>query len=190
MERVNLAKRSAVSQFYENGVSLTVSKIINRLPIAGSVANHEAAHIVVAGTIRRATIIRSGNALGTTEPVKMTAAAAAAAAAMGYGGFGWDKFLTENYLGVAFESAKAQARAKLKGREEVRQEIATLLQIRKTIGQTDVDEAYENVRLRRNGIYPVEIKVFYKKGPIRRYTAKSYHEQVLIPGEWLNLSAA
>ena len=96
MERLSLASSSFASQTREDGTVVNVRKIELNRPIPGSVAEHEAAHVVAAGNIVSATIIPSGEALGTTQPVKLTAAAAAAAEAMGHDGTGWDMFLTEH----------------------------------------------------------------------------------------------
>ena len=173
-----------------DGTSIRVRRIEESRAIPGSVAQHEAAHVIASDGIESATIIPSGNALGTTTPKRMTPAAAGAAAAMGHRGVGWDLFLAQHVMGVHAESAKSQARAVLSGQEEEMHEVASLLEERKTIGQPDVDEARRNVRNRREGIFPVEVSIQSAHGELQIHKTESYHGKVLVPGEWLELGKA
>lgn len=179
MERLNISK--PVAKTYENGVTVQ-ARIIEPLkrPIPGETAEHEAAHVVAAGEIVYATIIPSGNALGATKPVRMTAAAAAAAEAMGHSGTGWDMFLTEHYLGVDPGIAKSAAKAALSGRQEEIEEVASLLEERKTIGQGDVDQARRNVEKRRDGIHPVEVQISSPEGQTKVVTTLSFRGEIKI----------
>ena len=178
MERLNLASSASITQELEDGTTVSAQRIEEPRVVPGSVAEHEAAHVVASGEIVMATIIPSGDASGTTQPVKMTAAAAAAAEAMGHDGTGWDMYLTKYVLGVDPGVAKSAARSALSGRAEEMYEVASILQKRKTITQVDVEEARQNVRDRRQGIFPVEIKIITPDGKISRLTANSFRYEV------------
>lgn len=180
MERLNLSSVSLVTKTLEGGTTITARKIETPRPFPGSVAEHEAAHVVAAGEIVSATIIPSGDTLGTTQPVKMTATAAAAAEALGHSGTGWDMYLTEYVLGVDPGTAKAAARSALSGRDEEIFEVATLLEERKTIGQSDVDEARQNIIERRQGIFAVEVEIGEPGKKIRSFPTKSFRGEVKI----------
>lgn len=180
VERLSLASNGPASMSYEDGTTVTVRKMEPARPMPGSVAEHEAAHVVAAGEIVNATIIPSGDALGTTTPVRMTAAAAAAAEAMGHSGTGWDMFLTEHYLGVDRHTAKAAARAALSGKQEEMHEVATLLQERGTIGQSDVNEAWKNVDNRRHGIHIVEVQINKPGEKTQTHRLQSFRNEIKI----------
>jgi hypothetical protein len=157
-----------------------------RTPVAfgpsGSTAKHEAAHVVASkGKIRRATIIRQGDALGSTEPVELTPAAAAAAAADGHDGTSWDQFLTERYMGVSFSTAKSAAHAEMAGKDLEKEAVASTLQRKGTIFQADVDEAYRQADKARKGIASVEIVLIDHTGKMTQHkeeTAKTT-EQIM-----------
>lgn len=174
----------------ESGFSIRVRNIDISRPTPGPVAQHEAAHVVAAGEIHSATIIPRGDALGTTTPKVMTAAAAGAAAARGHRGVGWDLFLAKHAFGADADSAIAQGRAALSGKEDEVEEVATILQERGTIDQSHVYQARENVRKRRDGVHPVEVYIKSTHGELRVYQAESHRDKVLIPGEWLELDKA
>ena len=87
MERLNVTGTSTVIKTLESGTIVRARSGEARRSIPGPVAEHEAAHVVAAGKIVSATIIPSGDALGTTQPVKMTAQAAAAAWAVIFTGW-------------------------------------------------------------------------------------------------------
>jgi hypothetical protein len=165
---------------FENGFSVSVRKIECPRQIPGSVAKHEAAHVIASRKIISATIIPSGNALGTTVPEKMTPAAAAAADALGYDGTGWDMHLCEHYLRVSPGIARAAAKKELSGQEEEMFEVASILEERKTIGQKEVEEARENVRRKRRGIHVVEVQIFSPQGNVRSFNAESFKGEVSI----------
>lgn len=179
-ERISLTPNKTVSKTFEDGTSVK-ARITNpqRLKF-GRTAEHEAVHVVAARDIVSADNIPRGSALGTTRPVKLTAVAAAAPAALGHGGTGWDQFITEKYLGVNFETAKRAARSALSGKEEEIEEVATLIEERRVITQTDVNEARRNVRERRQGIFPVELKVVRPCGETYSYATRSFHSKVFI----------
>lgn len=179
MERLRLST-GVVTRAFDNGTTISASKLERPRKIPSSVAKHEAAHVVAAGEIVMATIIPSGDALGRTQPVKMTAAAAAAAEALGHDGTGYDMYLTEHILGVDPGVAKSAARSALSGRDEEIYEVATLLEERGTIGQSDVKEAKQNVCDRRQGIFPVEIRISTPEGKTARFTAKTFRHEVKI----------
>ncbi len=145
MERLDLSSGAMTFRESAGGVEVKAQKIEIARPMPGSVAQHESAHIVAAGKIKSATIIPSGNALGTTTPEVMTA-----------------------------------ARSALSGKQEEMHEVATLLEERKTIYQSDVEEARENVRRRQNGIFPVEVEITSLKGKTISYTTESINSEVQI----------
>jgi hypothetical protein len=179
MERLILAS-GAATKTYEDGTVVSAKILEFRRPIPSSVAEHEAAHVVAAGEIVRATIIPSGDAQGTTQPVRMTAAAAAAAEAMGHSGTGWDMHLVKYYLETDPSAAKAAARAALSGKHEEMFEVATLLEERKTIGQSDVNEAFQNVSDKRQGTFDVEVEISVPGEKIITFPTKSFRGEVRI----------
>ncbi len=183
MERLRVTRGEVATKRYANGVSVHVTSHAEHRIHYGPTAGHEAAHAIIK-PIRRATIIPSGNALGTTVPEVMTVEAAAAAAAMGYGGTSWDMHIVEHVFRVNRSTAIAAARAKLRGQEEVHAEVATILQLQKTIDQRDVNRARENVRKRRRGIFAVEVHVESPEGKKVTYEAETQNANVLIPNEW------
>jgi hypothetical protein len=160
--------------------------LVVRNPLAfgpsGSTADHEAAHVVAAkGKIRSATIIRQGDALGSTVPEQMTPAAAAGAAADGHDGTSWDQFLTEHYMRVPFGQAKAAARAELTGKGLEKQAVASTLQKKGTIYQADVDEAYRIADKVRKKLGIVEITLIDNTGKMTQHkteTSKSARQIV------------
>lgn len=166
------------SHTLKDGTIVNVRKVEGKRKIPGSTAQHEAAHVVAAGEIVHATIIPSGDALGTTQPVRMTAAAAAAADAMGYDGTGWDMFLTEHFLGVDAGTARSAARAALSGKQEEMWEVATILQEQKTIGQPEVRQAWQNVYERRQGIFPIKVEIITPDGKVKALNTKSFRNEV------------
>ena len=180
MERLDLSSGAMPFKERAGGVVIRVQKIEIPRQVPGSVAQHESAHIVAAGRIKSATIIPSGNALGTTTPEVMTAAAAAAAAAMGHDGVGWDLFVTEQMLGVDAQTAKTAARQALSGKQEEMHEVATLLEERKTIYQSDVEEARENVRRKRKGIFAVEVEITSAQGKLISFTTETINSEIQI----------
>lgn len=179
MERLKIRPSVSARKTLENGTSISVKKIEEIRPLPNKTAEHEAAHVVASGEIVNASIIPSGDALGTTRPVRMTAVAAAAAAALGFEGTGWDQFITEQVLGVDFRTAKAAARSVLSGKEDEMYEIATILQERSTIDQYDVNLARKNVAERRQGIFPVEV-VIDRSGTVYSYTTNTFHGEVIV----------
>lgn len=179
MERLTIA--SPVRKTYESGVTVEVHRLdIESRPIPGETAIHEAAHVVAAGRIKSATIVPSGEALGTTVPVKLTAAAAAAPESLGHRGTSWDMYVTEHILGVDPGTAKAAARAALSGREEEMYEVAAILQKKKTIVQGDVEDARTNVINNRFGIHPVEVTITMPNGQANTRETQSFHGEVRI----------
>ena len=177
IERLNLSEAKFVSLDFK-GATITARKIEPHRPIPGTTAEHEAIHVVAAGEIVFATIIPSGNALGTAQPVRMTAASAAAPEAMGYDGTGWDMFVVKHILGVNPETAKAAARLALRGKEKEVKEVATLLQERGTIGQPDVREARQTVRKRSMGIFPAEVTIKNPDGETQIYSTETFYGEV------------
>jgi hypothetical protein len=170
-----------VQKTTESGATISISSRQEQRKRPSETAWHESAHIVASGRIKSATIIPSGDALGSTTPEVMTPAAAAAAAADGHGGTGWDKFLTERILGLSFASAKAAARAALSGKGLEKEEVAIALEEKGTIGQSDVDEAYEKASNRRNGIIDVFIEVEDIDGNKNAFHTETLHGEVQIP---------
>src|SRR3989344_3284954 len=180
MERLSITGVDCAARTFEGGTTVSARKVEIKRPIPGSVAKHESAHVVAAGKIVSATIIPSGDALGTTQPVKMTAQAAAAAEALGCSGTGHDMFITEYVLGVDPGVAKSAARSALSGKSEEMYEVATLLQERSTIGQSDVEEARQNVKNRNKGIFPIEVEIITPDGQTRTYTTESFKGEIKI----------
>ena len=111
----------------------------------------------------------------------MTAVSAAAAGAMGYGGTGWDRFITEHYLGVDWGSAMKQAKAVLAGREDEIHEVATILQEERTINQYHVNKAKEKAVNKKQGIFPVRVDVYKAGNLVHSTTAESFQNKVVIP---------
>lgn len=182
MERAPMVVEVGKKKRLANGVEIVASKLKEQIINPSDTARHEATHIVVAGQIRRATIIPSGNALGSTEPVEMTAAAAMAAHAMGHDGTGWDEFLTKFLLRVNPESAASVARAVLANKEEELQAVAEELEEKKTIGQYDVERAYQKAERRRQRIDRAKIVVLRPNGKSEEHELESHHNIVMIPG--------
>ena len=178
-ERISLNLGKPVERSFKDGSSIIVRRIYPQRVEPGSTAIHEAVHVVAAGEIVSADNIPRGYALGTTRPVRMTAVAAAAPAALGHGGTSWDQFITENYLGVNFQTAKAVARSALVGKEGEINEVATLIEERSRITQTDVNEARRNVRACEEGIFSVEVTI-NRSGTIYSYLTESLHGEVVI----------
>ena len=114
----------------------------------------------------------------------MTAASAAAAGAMGYGGTGWDRFITEHYLGVDWGSAMKQAKAVLAGREDEIHEVATVLQEERTINQHHVNKAKEKAVNKKQGIFPVRVDVYKAGRKIDSTITRSFHGEVVISQKW------
>lgn len=184
MERLNIL--SPVRKTYESGAVVEAKRVdVTKRPEPGKVARHEAAHVIAAGEIVSATIIPSGNARGITQPVKMTAATAAAAEALGYDGTGWDMYLTKHILNTDPNVAKSAARAAMSGKDEEMQEVATLLEERKTIGQKDVEEAVRSVDNRRKGIHPVEVQITSPEGKTQVIADLSFRGEIKIQDKLL-----
>ena len=97
------------------------------------------------------------------------------------GGTGWDEFLTENILGVSFDSAKAAARAKLAGKDLEKEEVAIVLEENGTIDQSHVEQAYRKTRDRRKGIVDVFIAIVDSQGKKDVFRIKTLHGEVQIP---------
>jgi len=180
MERLSVAGAASATRTFEDGTIVGARKVEVKRPIPGFVAIHESAHVVAAGKIVSATIIPSGDALGTTQPVEMTAAAAAAAEALGCSGTGHDMFITEHVLGVDPSAAKSAARSVLSGKSEEMYEVATLLQERGTIGQADVEEARENVKNKNQGIFSIEVEIKPPQGKVITYMTESFKGEINI----------
>ena len=66
MERLSVAGAASATRTFEDGTIVGARKVEVKRPIPGFVAIHESAHVVAAGKIVSATIIPSGDALGTT----------------------------------------------------------------------------------------------------------------------------
>jgi hypothetical protein len=179
MERLRISSEQTRT-ILKDGTEVVAQKIETPRPIPGSTAHHEAAHVVASGEIVEATIIPHGDALGSARPVRMTAASAAAAGAMGHGGTGWDRFITENYLGVDWGTAKSAARAALSGKEDLMKEVAIVLEQEGTIGQYHVEEAKKRVSEKKQGIYPMKLEIYRSGRRVESITTKSYHGEVVI----------
>ncbi|MBN1168660.1 hypothetical protein JXA63_02100 [Candidatus Woesebacteria bacterium] len=178
-ERISLSLDKSVERSYKDGTSVRARVILPQRADPGSTAIHEAVHVVAAGEIVSATNIPSGDALGTTRPVRMTAIAASAPAALGHSGAGWDKFITENYLGMDFDTAKRAARSALAGKEKEIEAVAIQIEEKRRITQTDVDEARRSVAQQEQGIFPVEVTVV-KSGTVYSYTTNSSRGEIQI----------
>jgi hypothetical protein len=176
MERGPRPGPEIVRKTTKYGMFASVERTPYTIGPSGKTAKHESAHVLVAGEIVSATIIPSGDALGSTRPARMTAAAAAAAAADGHDGYGWDKIVSEYYLGVPFEQAKNGASAILSGRDLEKMAIAASLEANGTIFQHDVDEAYRLADKVRKGLATVVVVLIDSKGKkseIKRETAQT-----------------
>ena len=161
----------------------TIIQVITRAfdrPGVGPTERHEAAHVVGAGgEIYSATIIPSGDALGSTRPKVMTRASAAAGAAIGdYRGARWDLFLVEYFLGGNKQGAIAEASAALSGMEEELYQVARMLKIHLTIGPEEVKRAYQIADNIKNGVYSAEIRVQLPTGEIRSMQIQSNNHLV------------
>jgi hypothetical protein len=100
---------------------------------------------------------------------------------MRHDGTGWDRFITEYYLGVDWDTAKSAARAVLSGKEELIKEVATVLEEEKTISQYHVDKAVRKVEEKKQGIFPVRIDVYRSGIRMKTMNMKSSHGEVEIP---------
>lgn len=180
MERLNLATKGSATTTLEDGTEVDAAIIEESRPTPGPVAEHEAAHVVAAGQIVSATIIASGDALGSTTPVVMTPAAAAAAEAIGSSGTDWDMFLVEEVMGVSRGSAIAAASSALSGQGELRHEVAVTMQELGTIGQSHVERAKQRVKERSLGIFPISLVIISADGQKREVTTKSFRNEVRI----------
>ena len=182
MERLRISSEQTRT-ILKDGTEIVAQKIEIPRPIPGSTSLHEAPHVVAAipsGGIVGATIIPDGDSLGSARPVRMTAVSAAAAGAMGHGGTGWDRFITENYLGVDWNTAKSAARAILSGKSDLIKEVAITLEEEKTINQYHVDKAVRRVEEKKQGIFPVKVDVYQSGRKVESVTTKSYHGEVEI----------
>lgn len=190
MERIKF--QESISIKYENGVrvSARIKDSQKGRPSPGSTARHEAAHVVAAGSIEWATIIPSGDAQGATKLKSLTAAAAAAAEAMGYDGTGHDMTLVENYLGTSRSEAISQAKGALSGKEKEMEEVATLLEEKGTIGQSDVDKAMSDVHKRKLGIHPVEIEITKPDGKSDWVVGETFRNEFELPENLLRFEPA
>jgi hypothetical protein len=181
LERLSVATTESVRATFKGGLEVVARKIETPRPIPGLTARHEAAHVVAASAIVEADIIPRGDTLGTTRPVRMTAATAAAAGAMGYQGTGWDRFLTENYLDVPWNSAINASQAVLSDKKDLLEEVATTLEEEKSIRQYHVEAAKKRVAEKRQGIYPVILEIYQSGKKVRSVETKSFHGEVVIP---------
>ena len=174
MERLRITSGASAVKTLENGASVSVRSLEPKRPVPSEVARHEASHGMACDEVVYITIIPSGNAKGQTQPDRLTATCAAAAAAMGYSGYGQDKFMTVYHLGVDWGIAKSASTSKLAGWHEEREELATILEERLTIGQPEVEEAIQNVKKRRQGIILVEVDIKKIGEKSRRYKTETY----------------
>jgi hypothetical protein len=113
----------------------------------------------------------------------MTAASAMAAAAMGFDGTGWDEYLTEHILGVDPNGARSSALSTLAGKHDEMHAVAEKLEEHGTIGQTEVNTAFQEVHERRQGIWDVALHVEDSDGKKQVHEVKSLNDHVMIPGE-------
>jgi len=181
VERLSVATSEPVRTTLKGGIEVVARRIETPRPIPGLTAQHEAAHVVAASEIVEADIIPRGGALGTTRPVKMSAATAAAAGAMGYKGTGWDRFLTEYYLQVPWNAAIDSSHAVLSGKKDLIEEVAVTLEEEKSIQQYHVEVAKKRVAEKRQGIYPVKLEIYQSGKRVRSVDTKSFHGEVVIP---------
>jgi hypothetical protein len=182
-ERLSVATSELEKIVLKDGREIVVRKNETPRPKPGRTARHEAAHIMAAmpaGGIVEATIVPNGDSLGSARPVRMTAASAAAAGAMGYGGTGWDRFITENYLRVDWGTAKSAARAVLADKTVEIEEVAFELEEEKTISQHHVDKAIKRAGEKKQGIFPVSVEVYQSGRKVESFTAQSFHGEVKI----------
>lgn len=179
MERLSLVP--GISKFVRlgNGSSIRADVVEPPRPTLDNTTMHESIHIALSDGIVSATNIAHGATKGETVPKKLTAVAAAGPAAMGYDGVGWDLSVIRR-LRQNVGSAMAAARAKIRGLWEETIEIARILQLRRIIGQPDVDEAREIVRKRRDGIHKVELEVTSPQGDVRVIELESYKNEVKV----------
>lgn len=108
----------------------------------GTTARHEIRHAFVAekrnpGSLRRASIVPGPGYLGITEISKMDPAAAAAAHAEGMSGTSWDMHIVRS-MGETPQSACATARAVMSGYEEEMDDLAAILEERKTMTGSEI----------------------------------------------------
>ena len=116
--------------------------------VPGSVAIHEAQHIVAGSSTKRATITPGPGYLGMTEFNKFSPIGAIAPYAFGSEGAGYDVWLLRQ-LGYDIGSLARVARRRLYGREDEIYAVASLLQERRTISGHEAEVAmYEATRPR------------------------------------------
>lgn len=184
MERGPVSLRLGETLHHESGVIIRASKIQKSPRRVGSVALHEAAHVVVAGQIDKATIVPSGDYQGATWPVHMTAESAMAAHAMGFDGTGWDRHLTEHILGVDPGAAAASAASILAGKQDEMQLVAEELEEHGTIGQAHVDKAFTQAQDMRSGNIAAEVTVEKPGDAKEQFIVKAENHTVMVPKEW------
>ena len=180
VERLRIDTSESVRTVLKGDIEVVARKIVTPRPIPGFPAQHEASHVVAAKEIVEADIVPRGDALGTTRPVRMDAATAAAAGAMGYKGTGWDRFLTEHYLHVPWNTAINSSKEVLSGKKDLLEEVAVLLEEKKIIRQYHVEEAKKRVAEKKQGIYPVKLDIYQSGNKVKSVETKSFHGEVVI----------
>ncbi len=178
---ISITQKSS-SRVLQDGSTIVTEIIEDSRPTPSDTSKHETEHIGGANfRIRRATIVPHGNSLGSVEPEVMTAQAAAAPAAMGHSGTGWDEFITRYILRKDWALAQASARSNRIGKEAVLNELAIVLEEKKTIYQYDVDKAKSDVNNRAQGIFPVRVIIYHPDKTVDSITTESFHGEVIIP---------
>ncbi len=141
-------------------------------------SDHEADHVVASDAqIYSATRIRSGNALGSTRPKRLTLAGAGASG--DHDGTSGDEAIVRYYFRSTWARAKAAGRAKLAGKRFERMAVAASLHRNGTIFQSHVDEAYKLAEKVRKGVANVVVFFRDRKGnklELSEETTKSAHE--------------
>ena len=182
MERIRVIPGSVVEQVYEDGTNVTAYVEHGDDDVTPSpVAIHEAYHIVAADNdLESSTIVPSGDAKGQTILKKTTSVAAAAPAAMNCDGISWDQHVVEDYLGEDFQTAMSAARQKLRGKGPLVYKVAAKLQREKIIGQTQVDNAVQELKDEQRGIREVVVYIGRPGEKTEKQTFQSFRNEIRI----------
>jgi len=181
-ERIGIAVETSSKVVLQDGTEITAERTDRPKSEPSEVARHEAAHAIVAGQIFKASVIPSGSTLGLVQPKRMDAATAAAGAvATGTdSGAGWDRMISERYLGVPWSVSKSMARSRLAGQEDFLTEVANELDSYGVIYQSDMDAAKHTADRKKNGIFPVFVEIEKDGKKIEAFQTDSFNGLVYV----------
>jgi hypothetical protein len=176
------------TQYLANGVRVSSAGKFEERERPGETALHEAEHAVVAeenGTaVVSATIVPGEGYSGLTMLSKTDAVAAAAPHSNGRRGTSWDMQIVRR---MGSESAAIHAAQHiLAGNKEKVDEVASILEKKKTIGRTEVRDAMDGVYKKEREAVTVWLRD--PAGRERKLTdVRVVEGKLIIPGEWVTL---